>query len=87
VKGRTPVNLVQRDAYGVEIAGVDRSVHPPGLFGRHVGKRTGDGLGRLGRLPLAGQSRCDAKPGEPHVPIRAVHHNISWLDVFVMSPR
>ena len=77
-------HLVQRDAEGVEIAaGVDRAVHPPGLFGCHVGKRTGDGLGRLGRLPLAGQARCDAKPGEPHVSIRAVHHNVSWLDVFV----
>ena len=80
-------HLVQRDAEGVEIAaGVDRAVHPPGLFGCHVGERTGDGLGRLGRLPLAGQARCDAKPGEPHVSIRAVHHDISWLDVFVDEP-
>jgi hypothetical protein len=56
------------------------------LFRCHVGKRTGDGLGRLGCLALAGQARCDAKPGEPHVSIRAVHHNISWLDVFVDEP-
>ena len=66
VKGRDArEHLVKRDAEGVEIAaGVDRAVHPPGLFGCHVGKRTGDGLGRLGRLPLAGQARCDAKSGE-----------------------
>ena len=77
-------HLVERDAEGVEIAaGVDRAVHPPGLFGCHVGKRAGDGLGRLGRLPLAGQARGDAEPGEPHVSIRAVHQNIGWLDVLV----
>jgi len=57
VKGRTPVNLVQRDAYGVEIAaGVDRSVHPPGLFGRHVGKRTGGHFSGIGvRFLQAGE--------------------------------
>ena len=63
-------HLVQRDAEGVEIAaGVDRAVHPPGLFGCHVGKRTGDDFGRLGRLPLAGQARGDAEPGQPHSPV------------------
>ena len=37
-------------------------------------------------LPLARQARCYPKPGEPHVSIRAVHHNISRLDVFVDEP-
>ena len=77
-------HLVERDAERVEVAaGVDRAVHPPGLFGRHVGKRSGDDLGRLGRLALAGQARSDAEPGEPHLSIRAVHQDIGWLDVLV----
>ena len=59
-------HLVKRDAERVEIAaGIDRAVHPPGLFGRHVGERSGDDLGRLGRLALARQARGDAEACEP----------------------
>ncbi|HUB14632.1 MAG TPA: hypothetical protein VMB34_21965 [Acetobacteraceae bacterium] len=48
---------VERDAEGVEVAAsINRTVHPPGLFRRHVGQRAGDEFGRLGRLPLAGQA-------------------------------
>ena len=54
---RAREHLVERDAERVEVAaGVDRAVHASGLFGRHVGERAGDGLGRLGRLPLARQA-------------------------------
>ena len=59
-------HLVEHDAERVEVAaGVDRAVHPPGLFGRHISERAGDGLGRRGRLPLARQTRGDAEAGEP----------------------
>ena len=59
-------HLVKRDAERVEVAaGIDRAVHPSGLFGCHVGERAGDGLGRVGRLALARKARGDAEPGEP----------------------
>ena len=59
-------HLVERDAQRVEVAArIDRAVHPAGLFGRHVGERAGDDLGRLGRLALARQARGDAEAGEP----------------------
>ena len=63
MNGRAPgEHLVERDAERVEIAaGIDRAVHAPGLFGRHVGERAGDDLGRLGRLALARQARGDAE--------------------------
>ena len=55
-------HLVERDAERVEVAaGIDRAIHPSGLFGRHVGECAGDGLGRLGRLALARKARGDAE--------------------------
>ena len=46
-------HLVERDAERVEVAaGIDRTIHPSGLFGRHVGECTGDRFRRLGRLSL-----------------------------------
>ena len=55
-------HLIERDAERIEVAaGIDRAVHPSGLFGGHVGERAGDGLGRLGRLALARQTRGDAE--------------------------
>ena len=80
-------HLVERDAERVEVAaGIDRAVHPPGLFGRHIGERAGDDLGRLGRLPLARQTRGDAEAGEPDLSARAVHQDIGRLDVLVDEP-
>ena len=77
-------HLVERDAERVEVAaGVDRAVHPPGLFRRHIGERAGDDLGRLGRLPLARQARGDAETGQPTSSVRAVHEDIGRLDVLV----
>ena len=69
VKGRgAGEHLVERGAEGIEIAaGIDRAIHPPGLLGRHIGERPGNGLGRVGRLPLAGQARREAEAGEPHL--------------------
>ena len=81
-------HLVERDAERVEVAaGIDRAVHPPGLFGRHVGERAGDGLGRLGRLALARQARGDAKPGEPHVAVAQSTRILAGLMSLWMSPR
>ena len=58
--------FVERDSQGVEIAsGVDRAVHPAGLFRRHVGERAGDHVWRLGRLVLARQARRDAEARQP----------------------
>ena len=77
-------HLVERHAERVEIATrIDRAVHPPGLFGRHIGERAGDDFGRLGRLTLARQTRGDAEPGEPGQSVRAVHQDIGRLDVLV----
>ena len=80
----TGEHLVERDAERVEIAArVDRAVHSPGLFWRHISERTGDDLGRLRRLTLARQPRGDAEPGEPRPSVRAVHQDIGRLDVLV----
>ena len=50
---RAGEHLVKCDAERVEVAaGIDRTIHPSGLFRRHVGECTGDGLRRLGRLSL-----------------------------------
>jgi hypothetical protein len=44
----TGEHFVQGDPERIEIApGIDRTVHTPGLFGRHVGERPGDELGRF----------------------------------------
>src|SRR5882724_7198276 len=46
-------HLVERDAERIEVAaGIDRTIHPSGLFGRHVSECTGDSLRRLGLLSL-----------------------------------
>ena len=68
----------------VEIApGIDRPVHAAGLFGRHVGERPGDHLGRLGGLALARQTRGDAEAGQPDRAGRGVHEDVGRLDVLV----
>ena len=59
---RAGEHLIERDAERVEIAaGIDRTIHASGLFGRHVGECARDELGRCGRLALARQARRDAK--------------------------
>jgi hypothetical protein len=59
--------LVQSDAQRVEIAArIHRTVHAPGLLGRHVGKCAGYDFRRRGRRALAGKPGREAKSGEPH---------------------
>src|SRR5229473_6202899 len=53
-------HLVKRDAKSIKVAPrIDRAIHPPGLLRRHVRKRSGDELGRFGRLALARNPRSD----------------------------
>jgi len=60
---------IERDAERIEVAaGIDPSVHPPGLLGGHIGQRAGDDLGRFGRLPLARQTRGE----DPDVQISCI---------------
>ena len=50
-------HLVERDPQRVEITtGIDRAVHPAGLFRRHVSESPFEKLGRLGRLALTRQA-------------------------------
>ena len=77
-------HLIEGHAQRVEVAaGIDRPVHPPGLFGRHVGERPGDHLRRRRGLALAWQTRGDAKAGQPGVAGDGVHQNIRRLDVLM----
>ena len=80
---RARQHLVQGDAQRVEIAaGIDRAIHAPGLFGRHVGKGAGNDLGRRGRLALARQPGRNAEAGEPHV-TGVVDECVRRLDVLM----
>ena len=77
-------HLIKGDAERIEVAaGIDRAVHPAGLFGRHIGQRAGNGFGRLERLAFARQSRGDAKAGEANVPVGAVHQYMGRLEILV----
>src|SRR5580704_174030 len=59
-------HLIQGDTKRVEIAaGIDRSIHPAGLLGCHIGEGAADGFGRIGSLALARKMRCDAKARQP----------------------
>ena len=76
--------LVEGDSQCVEIAaGIDRTIHAARLFGRHVGERSGDHLGRLGDLMLARKARCDAKAGQPDLAGREIGEDIGRLDILV----
>ena len=85
MKGRDAgKDLVKCDAERVEIAsGIDRAVHPAGLFRGHVGERSGDFLGWFGCLPLAGQPRRDAEAREPDPFIGAADQNVGRLYILV----
>jgi len=77
-------HLVEGHAEGIEVAaGIVRAVHTAGLFGRHVGERSGDELGRLGRLAFARKPRSDPKAHEPDPTDGGVNQDIGGLHVFV----
>ncbi len=57
-------HLVQSDAQRVEIAaGIDRSIHAPGLFRGHVGKGAGNEFRRRRRsgARVAAGTRCQSR--------------------------
>jgi hypothetical protein len=59
-------HLIEQHAERVEIATrVDRAIHAPCLFGRHVRERAGDDARRLGRLPFATCARRTPEAREP----------------------
>src|SRR6202166_1563890 len=77
-------HLIEDDAERIEVtARIDRAIHPPGLFGRHIGERAGDGFGRRERLSFARQPRRDAEAAEPRRTIGAVHQYIAGFLVLV----
>ena len=81
---RSREHFVEGDAAGIEVAaGIDRPVHPAGLFGRHVGERPRDHLGRRGGLALARQTRRDTEARQPDAAGRGVDEDIGGLDVLV----
>ena len=74
---------VKCDAERVQVAaGIDRAIHPSGLFGRHIGEGAGDGFGRIGRLPFARKARCDPESRESDF-ARGVHQDICRFEVLV----
>src|SRR5262249_44714480 len=80
---RTGKHLVERDAQSVEIAaGIDRTIHPPGLLGSHVSESAGEGLRRVRRLTIAQQPRGDAESGQAQL-AAAADQDIDRLDVLV----
>ena len=77
-------HLVQRDTARVEIASrIDRSIHPAGLFRRHVRERPRDDVGRFGRLPVTGPERRDAEARQPYVAGHDIDKDVRGLDVLM----
>ena len=58
-------------------------VHASGLFGRHIGERAGDELGRCRRLPFARQTRGKAETGQADLSVRAVDQEMGGLQILV----
>ena len=84
MNGRLPgQHLVKRDAQSVEIASrIDRTIHSPRLFRRHVRECTGDELGRRWRLTFARKTRRDPETRELHITC-FTYEDIVRLDVLM----
>src|SRR6202140_5187253 len=77
-------HLVKRDTQSVEIApGIDGTIHSSGLLGGHIRECSGDELGRLRRLALAGKPRSDTKAHQPALAGDGVYQNVGRLDILV----
>jgi hypothetical protein len=50
---------------------------------RKQGRRPGDELGRIGRLPFARDTRRYSKTSEPNLSVVVVHQNIGGLYIFM----
>src|SRR5262249_29579977 len=80
-------HFVKCDAQGVEIApGINRTIHSSGLLRRHVTECSGDKLGGLGRLALAGKPRGDPETHKPDLSSGSVNENISRSNILVDQP-
>ncbi len=76
-------HFVQGDAKRIEIAaGIDRTIHAAGLFGRDIGQGAGNSLRRRGRLAFARQPRRDAKSGEPDI-AAGIDEHVRRFDILV----
>ena len=84
-KGQRPgQHLIEGDAKRVEIAaGIHRSIHPAGLFRRHVGESALDRLGRPRILPLPGQARRQVHAGEPGTTALELHQDVRRRNVLI----
>jgi hypothetical protein len=84
-EGKTPgKHFVKCHAERVEIAArIDRAIHSPCLFRRHVGQRTGDDLGWIRRLPFSRKPRRYSEASELHLTTGDVHKNIGRLDILM----
>ena len=81
---RSRQHFIENDAQRIKIAArIDRAVHPPGLFRRHVSERPGDPLRRRRCLPFMRQAGGDAKPGQPHAAAGLVHQDVRRLQIFM----
>src|SRR6185369_1932541 len=81
---RASQHLIERHTKRVEVATeIDRAVHPPGLFGRHVGQRAHDELGRPGHASLPDQARSDTETGEPDPFVVEVYQYMRRFQVLV----
>ena len=84
---RSRQHLVENDAERIEIAaGVNRTVHPPGLLRRHVGQRACDNIGGCRYLVLAKQPRGDAETSQPDAAAGRVDEDIGWLEILMDQP-
>jgi hypothetical protein len=84
---RSRQHLVENDAERVEIAaGIDRAVHPSGLFRRHISKRTRDDFRRRRHLVLAEQPRGDAETSQPDAAAGRVYEDVCGLEVLMDQP-
>src|SRR5208283_1968825 len=77
-------HLVEGDAQGVKITPrIDRPIHSTRLFGRHVGKCSGNHLRRFWGLAFARKTRSNTESGKPDRAGSGVHQNIGRLYILV----
>ena len=88
-EGQTPrQHFVERDPKRVEIApGIDRTVHSSGLLRRHVGKCSGDELGRSGAWRSRGRREAMPKPVSHTSPVAVFTRILAGLMSLWMRPR
>src|SRR5215469_10487645 len=78
----TDQHLVKRHTEGIEVTPqINRTIHWCGLFGRHVGERSGDKLGRFGRLTFVQKPRSDPEAHEAYLTSREINQNIGSLHI------